>query len=61
MIEPEPVNEFIFQGLQLFFKKNGIFVRLPYINVKLLKGSVSSVVLIMERTGVMPLPAAKAT
>lgn len=35
-------------------------LRLPYTNVKLLCASVLNVVFIIEITGVMPLPAAKA-
>ena len=34
--------------------------RLPYTSVNRLCGSVSSVVLMMEKIGVMPLPAQKA-
>jgi len=38
-----------------------LLVRFPYTKVNVLAGSETNVVLIMERMGVMPLPAAKAT
>jgi len=50
----------VLQGFELFAKMMEVRWRLPYTRVKWLPGSVARVAFMMEITGVMPLPAAKA-